>query len=153
GFELEVKKALSNRLNIYQLVFNQQSYSVQQATEMVCELGNVLIAQPNHTNIVQRDSVPNDINNDEQYTHILMESEKAWNKQKGGVTVNGDSIVVAVIDGGFFLNHVDLDFFKNHHEIPNNNIDDDNNGYIDDVNGWDAYDSDGSVPNDFHGTH
>ena len=34
-----------------------------------------------------------------------------------------------------------------------NGIDDDNNGYVDDVHGWDAYSSDGSVPSDGHGTH
>ena len=53
------------------------------------------------------------------------------------------------------LNHTDLalNLWINHNEIPGNSIDDDNNGYVDDINGWDAYSSDGSVPSDGHGTH
>lgn len=47
-------------------------------------------------------------------------------------------IIVAVIDTQIDLEHEDLQgqFWKNEKEIPNNNIDDDFNGYIDDVNGW-----------------
>ena len=49
-----------------------------------------------------------------------------------------DTIIIAVIDRPIDLNHKDL---KNHiwinkNEIPSNNIDDDGNGYIDDINGW-----------------
>jgi len=47
-------------------------------------------------------------------------------------------IVVAVIDGGIDTNQLDLKnlLWKNQKEIPNNKIDDDQNGYVDDVNGW-----------------
>lgn len=153
NLNLTYKKTLAKSLNIVQFTFNHQQYLVYEAIGEARELGDVLAAQPNHTLVSLRDSVPNDSQYDEQYAHQLMQSEFAWAQQTGGVTALGDTIVVAVIDGGFFLNHIDLNFFKNKHEIPNNNIDDDNNGYIDDVSGWDAYDSDGSVPNDFHGTH
>jgi hypothetical protein len=46
------------------------------------------------------------------------------------------------------LTHTDLvpNLWTNYNEIPGNNIDDDNNGYIDDIHGWDAYSSDGSIP-------
>lgn len=49
-----------------------------------------------------------------------------------------ENILVAVIDGKFDINHKDLknNIFTNKLEIPYNNIDDDNNGYIDDINGW-----------------
>ncbi len=48
------------------------------------------------------------------------------------------TIVVAVIDGGVDIKHEDLKgkIWVNKGEIPDNGIDDDNNGYIDDVNGW-----------------
>ncbi|MFO7829287.1 MAG: S8 family serine peptidase [Bacteroidales bacterium] len=48
------------------------------------------------------------------------------------------TIVVAVIDGGMDIHHEDLkdNIWVNPNEIPNNNIDDDNNGYIDDMHGW-----------------
>jgi cell wall-associated protease len=47
-------------------------------------------------------------------------------------------IIVAVIDGGVDINHEDLKgtIWVNVKEIPNNGIDDDHNGYIDDVHGW-----------------
>ncbi len=48
-------------------------------------------------------------------------------------------IVVAVIDGGTYINHPALkeNLWTNPKEIPNNKIDDDKNGYVDDVHGWD----------------
>ena len=49
-----------------------------------------------------------------------------------------EKIVVAIIDGEIDINHTDLKskIWINKDEIPNNNIDDDNNGYIDDIHGW-----------------
>ena len=49
-----------------------------------------------------------------------------------------EEVIVAVIDSGVDVNHEDLQgkVWINEDEIPNNNIDDDNNGYIDDVYGW-----------------
>lgn len=48
------------------------------------------------------------------------------------------TIIVAVIDGGVDINHEDLagKIWINSDEIPNNKVDDDNNGYVDDLNGW-----------------
>lgn len=48
------------------------------------------------------------------------------------------TIVVAVIDGGVDIEHEDLKgkIWINEDEIPGNGIDDDKNGYVDDVNGW-----------------
>lgn len=48
------------------------------------------------------------------------------------------TIVVAIIDSGVDIEHEDLkeNIWVNKNEIPNNNIDDDNNGYIDDIHGW-----------------
>lgn len=47
-------------------------------------------------------------------------------------------IIVAVIDAGIDINHEDLQgkIWTNTKEIPDNGIDDDNNGYIDDIHGW-----------------
>ncbi|WP_103864364.1 S8 family serine peptidase [Aquimarina sp. I32.4] len=48
------------------------------------------------------------------------------------------NIIIAVIDTEIDINHEDLkdQIWINNKEIPNNNIDDDSNGYIDDINGW-----------------
>lgn len=48
------------------------------------------------------------------------------------------TIIIAIIDGGVDINHEDLKgkIWINEKEIPNNKIDDDKNGYVDDINGW-----------------
>lgn len=73
------------------------------------------------------------------------------------VTQGSPEILIAVLDGGFQITHPDLEggIWRNEREIPGNQIDDDGNGYIDDVNGWNFLlnnndVSDGSV--DDHGT-
>ena len=72
-----------------------------------------------------------------------------------------EQIVVAVIDDGFMLSHNSLKGFIyiNENDIPGNNIDDDQNGYIDDYQGWDIADNDndvsinkGLVSSHYHGT-
>ena len=78
----------------------------------------------------------------------------AWGITTGGFTAQGDRIVVAVIDGGFDINHEDISFFQNATEIAGTvGVDDDGNGYIDDENGWDAGGNDGIIPSAQHGTH
>ncbi|NEZ65410.1 peptidase S8 [Leptolyngbyaceae cyanobacterium CCMR0082] len=63
----------------------------------------------------------------------LVNAPEAWAR---GYT--GDGVVVAVIDSGVDINHADLrdNIWVNTDEIPNNGVDDDGNGYIDDINGW-----------------
>ena len=50
----------------------------------------------------------------------------------------GSPVIVAIIDSGVDVEHEDLRdvIWVNNDEIPNNNIDDDKNGYVDDVHGW-----------------
>ncbi len=76
----------------------------------------------------------------------------AWDITTGGFTSTGDTIVVAVIDQGMELSHGDLNFWKNGYEIPGDSIDNDGNGYIDDVNGWHVLNENDSIPNGSHGT-
>ena len=50
----------------------------------------------------------------------------------------GENIIVAIVDSGVDIEHPALEnrIWTNENEIPNNNIDDDGNGYIDDIHGW-----------------
>jgi subtilisin family serine protease len=76
---------------------------------------------------------------------------EAWE----GFTGNGNTIV-AVIDTGVDYNHPDLknNMWVNNGETPNNGIDDDQNGYVDDVYGYDFLNNDADpMDDDGHGTH
>lgn len=76
----------------------------------------------------------------------------AWDITTGGYTSMGDTIVVAVIDQGMELLHDDLNFWENGYEIPGDSIDNDGNGYIDDVRGWNVGNQNDVIPNNSHGT-
>jgi subtilisin family serine protease len=78
---------------------------------------------------------------------------EAWDITTGGITSTGDTMVIAVIDGGFQMDHPDLDFWKNKFEIPNDGIDNDSNTYIDDYQGWNTLAGNGNINNAVHGTH
>ncbi len=76
-----------------------------------------------------------------------MDMIRAWEITTGGLTYSGDTIVVAVLDDGINGNHPDMrdNMWINHKEIPNNGIDDDGNGYIDDYFGWNVKSQDDDV--------
>ena len=83
-------------------------------------------------------ATPNDPSLNKQYAVENMELIKAWD-----IATGSDQVVVAVIDSGIDSTHEDLknNIWTNPFEIPSNGIDDDNNGYIDDISGWNFQDS------------
>ena len=77
-----------------------------------------------HNLDLEKDSIPG------------MSVERAYSELLNGLKAK--KVIVAVIDAGIDINHEDLNelIWVNKDEIPNNGIDDDKNGYVDDINGW-----------------
>lgn len=74
----------------------------------------------------------------------------------GALPNSGDGIIVAVCDDGFEVTHPDLAANIWVNDDPVNGVDDDGNGFIDDINGWDFVDNDGTVNpagSNTHGQH
>lgn len=92
----------------------------------------------------------------EQWALDMVNARDAW-----GFSSGSHNVVVAVIDTGIALNHEDLqdNIWTNAREVAGNNVDDDGNGFIDDVHGWDFHGNDKdpidetSSQNPGHGTH
>lgn len=113
----------------------------------------VLYAEPNGR--ILPSGVPNDPDFSKQWalqqvSDVDVDAPEAWDLATGA-----PSVVVAVIDSGIDYAHPDLaaNVWVNPGEIPANGIDDDLNGWVDDVHGIDAANGDGDPMDDYyHGT-
>lgn len=163
---LNIKEVLVKDMNIYLFGYDVSRSQPVDALMSVMRNDKVAIAQFNHR-FQEREMppvIPNDTRFAEQWDKnntgqtggtpdADIDAPEAWEISKGGKTSLGDTIVVAIVDGGQQTNHVDLDTWVNYYEIPGNNIDDDNNGYVDDIYGWNAGTNSGTIPANSHGTH
>jgi hypothetical protein len=161
---IELGELLSKPMNIYRLHFDENAVSEKALLENLKREKGISNIQFNHY-VEQRATTPNDPQIDAQWQHINdgsggiedadIDSDEAWDITTGGLTALGDTIVACVIEGGN-LNHPDLigNAWFNHQEIPDNDVDDDGNGYIDDYHGWNVQsDSDEGVYQGGHGTN
>lgn len=100
----------------------------------------VQYAQPNYRYRICRE--PNDPEYVNQYAHQLIQMSRAWE-----ISTGSRDVVIAVIGTGVDIEHPDLkaNIWVNQEEIAGNGVDDDLNGYIDDVHGWNFGDSDSNV--------
>jgi len=161
----QIVKPLMKRANIYLVKIIDQSISTPDALKEIRENPWIQNAQFDHY-VSPRQTFPDDpsfttqweLHNTGQSGGLEdadIDAPEAWDMSTGGLNALGDEIVVAIVDGGCLISHSDLDdnIWVNEDEIPANGIDDDNDGYIDDINGWNAYNSNGNISSDGHGTH
>lgn len=157
-----VSEVLSPTLNIYLVETNSHWQDLTNDP-------SVAYAQPNHKvtprqslTPLKKDKLPNDTEFASQWSLINSRKAgadigavKAWSLGTGGKDKLGNEIVVAVIDGGVDISHPDLkeNIWANQNEVPDNGVDDDGNGYIDDIHGWDIDSESGKVAAKEHGTH
>ncbi len=158
--ELQIIKPISKSINCWHLRYNPLTTNNTDAINLFAVRKDVDIVQFNHNNVVRRDTCTNDPMFADQWAwegsggSVHISACDAWAITTGGVTAQGDRICVAVIDGGFDISHEDINFFENATEAAGTaGVDDDGNGYIDDINGWDAGSNDGTIPSASHGTH
>ncbi len=83
--------------------------------------------------------IPNDPLYNEQGYLGMISAPQAW-----GYITDAKDVVIAVIDSGVAIDHEDLknNIWTNENEDPYNKVDDDGNGFADDVHGWDFIDND-----------
>jgi serine protease len=105
--------------------------------------------------VEERSVTPDDPDWFQQADMSLINAPEAWETSTGGLTFNGDTIVVAALEKGALLTHPDLapNRFWNYDEIPDDGIDNDGNGFIDDFGGWNPItEQDDTGNNGAHGT-
>ena len=160
---LKPERKLSERMKIWLFQFDEKKNDHASTLSAVRQHKLVNLAQLNHY-VSLRETTPDDPGFSQQWAlqntgqnggtpDADIDATDAWDVNTGGITAFGDTLVIAVVDGGFDLYHEDLNFFKNTNEIPGNGIDDDENGYIDDYDGWNAYNHNGNITSNNHGTH
>ena len=146
-------KTVSSDLNIYKISFDAKTFNEKDIFEKIKSFRGVKLAQYNH--IARLRSTPNDPLFGQQWNLAKIGTPSVWEITTGGLTGCGDTIVVAVLDIGFDINHSDLkaNIWRNRFEIPNNNVDDDNNGFKDDYDGWSFNNESDNHSPETHGTN
>lgn len=141
---LRVKREVFLDYNIWLFEYEPQRSAPVDALLSVMGSRDVAIAQFNHE-VELRETIPNDSRFNEMWAlkntgqtggtpGADVKATFAWDVTTGGLTSTGDTIVVAMVDGGCLLTHPDLvdNIWRNWGEVPGNGIDDEGNGYVDD---------------------
>lgn len=125
--------------------------SLKDAIDRYKRIDGIELVQPNYYYYLQ--TTPNDAqySNAGLYGLLKISAPSAWD-----LTTGSSSVVVANIDTGMRMTHEDLaaNIWINPGEIAGNGVDDDGNGFVDDINGWDFFFNDSNPTDEHgHGTH
>ena len=170
---LEIIRQVSRPLNLWLLRVDLAKNQLGRARRSIEDVPEIKYAQNNH-NLSLRNTPDDplfpsqwnfhntglDANGNPSGTEDAdIDAPEAWEISTGGQTVLGRDIVAAIVDGGCDLDHPDLqaNIWSNPHDTLGNGIDDDENGWVDDSLGWNAYGHNGTIPQTSpdasHGTH
>ena len=161
---LSIEKELSSTAHIWLLKFDHSQSTHAEMFDWLSKQWEVELAQNNYY-LQLRSTIPNDVSFDSQWHHLNtgqtggtadadIDSDLAWDITTGDTTATGHDIVIALIESGN-LDHQDLtgNRWYNVNEIPNNGIDDDGNGYVDDYDGWNPVQNNDNYGTGAHGTN
>ena len=154
-----LKKSITTELsNIYMAHF-QGKKTPWEVSELISSWPEIVYAEPKYLHYIV-ETIPNDTlyeNNQSAYYEVI-EAPKAWDRVKGE---QGEAII-AIVDGGTEIGHIDLsdNIWQNQVEVDGEiGVDDDDNGFIDDLYGWNFPNQSGdptglpNTSNADHGTH
>lgn len=156
------------RFNYWLLQYDSSAATAPQVLEWLRQQPQVLMAQPNHRVQLRspQNTIPNDPQFYDQWQYINsglgggaadadLDAPEAWDITTGGSTITGEEIVIAIIDDGLDLLHPDIydNVWRNTGEIDNNNLDDDLNGYTDDIWGWNSVQNNDDIGSGSAGQH
>ena len=163
GLQAKLAREVSRPTQVWLLRFDRQA-DHSAILDAANAHPSVTVAQYNHL-LQHRATTPNDPGFGQQWQYINtgagggvadadIDADDAWDFTTGGLTSLGDTIVACIIDDGLDNNHPDFgdNRWRNYHEIPGNNLDDDGNGYVDDFDGWNAYNNTDNITGGGHGT-
>lgn len=158
NIDFNLLQKTSEPMRIYLIGWNAVAWSDNQVLGWFKNLTEVNALQFNHW-MTER-LIPDDPLFGNQWHHVDpqdhdIDADLAWEITTGGATALGDEIVACVVEtSGAKWDQEDL--IENHWinalEIPNNGIDDDLNGYVDDYDGWNVTGNNDNSSNGNHGT-
>jgi PKD repeat protein len=156
NLEANIIEEVSKPMRVWLIQFNHQAISHEKMMDVLYDQKDITLVDLNHF-VEMRSTIPGDPQFGQQWHHVNtgqtggtadadIDSDEAWDITTGGTAASGEDIVVCIIESTN-LNHTDLDANKwvNTVEIPGNGIDDDGNGYIDDIYGWNPGGNNGNV--------
>lgn len=129
----QAKQHTINDISLFYRINYQSNISVETAIGHIQNSGLIEYGEPSYLHTV--DAIPNDTFYSEQKGYVeKVKANLAWDITKGS-----SDVVIAIIDTGIDIDHPDLagNIYINQDEIPNNGVDDDKDGLIDNYKGWD----------------